>query len=117
MLTRRSTVAGALSWASVLAGRADAHPAARSRFVRAGAGGFQVEGRPFPFAGANLWYGAYLGADADFGNRDRLKRELDRLAGLGLTSLRVLAASERSPLKHSVSPAFHVPGRAYDQRL
>jgi mannan endo-1,4-beta-mannosidase len=29
----------------------------------------------------------------------------------------VLGASEASPLKHSVTPAFHVPGRPYDQRL
>jgi mannan endo-1,4-beta-mannosidase len=113
MLNRRSTIAGALSWASTATARTDA----RTRFVSAGPKGFRLAGRPYRFAGANLWCGAYLGADADFGRRDRLKRELDRLAELGLTNLRVLGASEASPLKHSVSPAFHVPGRAYDQRL
>jgi mannan endo-1,4-beta-mannosidase len=112
-LTRRSTLAWALAWT----GQAGARAAPRSRFVRAAPGGFHLEGRPFPFAGANLWCGPYLGAEADFGDRDRLKRELDRLAALGITSLRVLGASEASPLKHSVTPAFHVPGRPYDQRL
>jgi mannan endo-1,4-beta-mannosidase len=109
MLTRRSTIAGGLSWASASATRAEARP----RFVTAGPYGFRLDGRPYAFAGTNMWYGAYAGAD----DRDRLKRELDRVAELGLTNIRVLGASERSPLKHSVSPAFHIPGRAYDQRL
>ncbi len=113
MLTRRSTIAGAASWASAGA----AYARERARFVTAGPAGFWLDGRPYPFAGTNLWYGAYLGADGDLGRRDRLKRELDRIAELGLTNIRVLGASERSPLKHSISPALHVPGHAYDPRL
>ena len=37
-----------------------------------------------------MWYAAYLGADAPIGNRDRLKRELDRLAALGIDNVRIL---------------------------
>ena len=37
-----------------------------------------------------MWYAAYLGADAPIGNRDRLKRELDRLAALGINNVRIL---------------------------
>jgi mannan endo-1,4-beta-mannosidase len=85
--------------------------------VTAHPGGFRLDGRPWPLAGCNIWYGAYLGSQLAPGGRDRLKRELDRVAELGLTNVRVLGASEASPLKHSVSPAFHIPGRAYDQGL
>lgn len=61
-----------------------------------------------------MWYGAYLGANAPFGDRDRLCRELDALAGLGITNLRVLASSEASPLRASVSPTFRGPGDDYN---
>ena len=54
-----------------------------------------------------MYYGAYLGANAPFGNRDRLKRELDALKALGVGNLRVLGASEPSPLKIPLQPAFH----------
>ncbi len=53
-----------------------------------------------------MWYAAYLGADAPFGNRDRLRRELDGLGALGIDNLRILGSSELSPLKNSITPAF-----------
>lgn len=78
-----------------------------SPFVAVKNGRFFVDGVPHSFVGANLWCSAYLGADAPFGNRERLRRELDRLAAMGVTNLRILAASERSPLRNAVDPAFH----------
>ena len=45
---------------------------------------------PYRIAGTNMWYAAYLGADAPIGNRDRLKRELDRLTALGVNNVRIL---------------------------
>lgn len=64
-----------------------------------------------------MWYAAYLGADAPFGNRGRLQRELDRLAGLGIESIRILGSSELSPLKNSIQPAFRDQGTHYNQTL
>ena len=53
-----------------------------------------------------MWYAAYLGSDQVIGNRDRLKRELDRLRSLGINNVRILGGSEFSPLKNSVRPTF-----------
>jgi mannan endo-1,4-beta-mannosidase len=81
------------------------------------AGHFSVGGEPQRFVGANLWYAAYLGADAPFGDRERLKRELDRLRAVGVTNLRILAASEQSPLRSAVQPAFHNAHDHWDPAL
>ena len=110
--TRRATIAGALA----LAGCASTGGAAPA-FVTANADGFRVGGRPYRFVGANIWYGAYLGADAPYGDRDRLRRELDALAAMGVTNLRVLASSEASPLKGAVSPTFRTSGPVYNEQL
>ncbi len=57
-------------------------------------GRLSLSGRPYTFLGANLWYGAALGAAGLGGDRPRLARELDRLAALGAKNLRILAGSE-----------------------
>ena len=52
-------------------------------------------GEPYRFVGANMWYAMHLGAaDTVAGDRPRLLRELDRLQALGISNIRVLAASE-----------------------
>jgi mannan endo-1,4-beta-mannosidase len=104
MIDRRTlltSVAATLAVPPALAGQPPA-PA----FVRLRGTGLVLDGRPYRFAGANLWYAAWLGAPASFGDRARLARELDRLQALGVTNLRILAAAEASPLKGAVSPAF-----------
>lgn len=74
-------------------------------------------GRPYMVAGANLWYGAWLGAPSAGGRRARLARELDRLRALGINNLRVLAVSEKTAMKSAVSPAVvQAPGK-YDEDL
>jgi mannan endo-1,4-beta-mannosidase len=75
-------------------------------FVRRDGMRLLLDGKPYRFAGANLWYGAYLGADAEYGNRARLARELDRLKALGVSNLRILASAEEGPLRHSIKPGF-----------
>jgi mannan endo-1,4-beta-mannosidase len=75
-------------------------------FVRRDGMRLLLEGKPYRFVGANIWYGAYLGADAAFGDRARLSRELDRLKALGVTNLRILASAEEGPLKSSIKPGF-----------
>ena len=74
--------------------------------------------QPYYFAGANMWYGAYLGSPGSTGDRERLKRELDALHKLGVDNLRILAASELSVSRRSVKPAFQPsPGIVDDSLL
>lgn len=110
---RRSVLAAA-------AGLSLASPTAAASppgFVTRDGMGLRIDGRPYRFVGANAWYLAWLGADADFGDRARLERELDVLAGDGVTNLRIAASAELSPLKNSVRPAFRDRGPDYNETL
>ena len=80
----------------------------QSGFVTVKGKHFELDGKPYYFAGANVWYGMYLGSS----DRARLTRELDQLASQGILNLRVLAISEVSTLKRSVTPAvIQHPGK------
>lgn len=108
-LSRRDTLVGAATGALAL-GLAGA-PAHATRFPFGGAvwrKGHQLMrgNEPYRIVGANLWYAAWLGADAEFGDRARLVRELDRLQALGINNLRIMAAAEEGPLKNSIKPGF-----------
>ena len=81
-------------------------PGQKSPYVRREGNRFILNGRPHRYVGANMWYAAYLGAEGESTGRERLVRELDRLADTGISNLRILASSEKSPLKNSVSPSF-----------
>jgi mannan endo-1,4-beta-mannosidase len=95
---------------ALFAGGAHANPG-QSGFVTVKGRHFQLDGKPYYFAGANLWYGMYLGSPGTTGDRARLTRELDQLAAQGVLNLRVLAISEASTLKRSVTPAvLQAPG-------
>jgi mannan endo-1,4-beta-mannosidase len=112
MISRRTVLSGlALSAGAA----ACAEAGAPGGFVRVEDGRFLLDGRPYRYAGTNLWYGAYLGSSG--GNRDRLKHELDTLHGLGLDNLRVLGAAELSPLKNSLNPAFRGETPPYNEDL
>ena len=87
------------------------------RFVRRSGTNFTIRGRRYRYAGSNMWYAAYLGSQAEFGSRDRLRRELDALAALGISTLRILGSAETSPLRNSVSPGFRTSGRHYNETL
>jgi mannan endo-1,4-beta-mannosidase len=114
---RRAVLAGGAT-ALLTAGAAAAPaPSGAGPFVWRAGTAFRLDGRRYSYAGANLWYGAWLGADAPYGDRARLSRELDRLAALGVDNLRILAAAEDSPLRNSVKPAFRGPGAHYDETL
>ncbi|MGN7161924.1 hypothetical protein [Sphingomonas sp. SAFR-052] len=96
-----------------------------SRPTGAGAQGFVrregvrllVDDQPYRFVGGNMWYAAYLGVDAPYGDRARLGRELDALAAMGVTNVRVVASSEEGPLKNSIKPGFRGPGKDYNRTL
>lgn len=80
-------------------------------FVAVKDGRLALDGAPYRFVGANLWYGAWLGSPGPTGDPERLERELDRLQALGVTNLRVLGAGERSPARAAVSPTMQeTPG-------
>lgn len=89
----------------------------RPGFVARDGMGLKIDGRPYRFVGANAWYLAWLGADADFGDPARLGRELDALAGDGVTNIRIAASAELSPLKNSVRPAFRDRSPDYNETL
>jgi mannan endo-1,4-beta-mannosidase len=78
---------------------------------------FIHNGKPYYYAGTNLWYGCYLGSPGLTGNRARLVRELDSLRAMGLVNLRVLAASEESYIKRSVKPAVQKAPGVLDEEL
>ena len=84
----------------------------QSGYVKVKGKHFELDGKPYYFAGANLWYGMYLGSPGKTGDRARLTRELDQLASQGILNLRVLAISENSALKRAVTPAvIQSPGK------
>ena len=90
---------------------ADDRPDPADDFVTVDNGLFMWRGEPYRFVGTNVWYAAYLGReDAHDGDRERLVRELDLLLANGITNLRILGASERSPLDNSMSPAISYRG-------
>jgi mannan endo-1,4-beta-mannosidase len=96
--------------ASVPAPGADAFVAVKgTQFVR--------KGQPYHVAGANLWYGGYLGAPTGVGQRARLLKELDRLKELGINNVRVLAVSEKTAMRSAVSPATTAAPGQYDEGL
>jgi len=99
----------ALTGCAGVSAASPAHTAAngsRTDFVRRDGMRLILDGKPYRFVGANIWYGAYLGADAAYGDRARLERELDRLKALGVSNLRILAGAEEGPLKNSIKPGF-----------
>src|SRR5688572_10259959 len=59
---------------------------------------FMWRGKPYYVVGTNFWFGGYLGAEGELGDRERLGKELDLLQATGINNLRVLAVSESSEL-------------------
>lgn len=105
--TRRETLSVSAAGALALAARGHAASAAPSPAFVTRDGTQLLRGdKPYRVTGANLWYAAWLGADADYGDRARLVRELDRLQALGINNLRIMAAAEEGPLKNGIKPGF-----------
>lgn len=111
MIDRRALLGSGAAAAATLALASCATPTggggtATPGFVRRSGTGFVRDGLPCRVVGANMWYAAWLGADAPYGDRARLGRELDRLKALGIDNLRIMASGEEGPLKNSIKPGF-----------
>jgi mannan endo-1,4-beta-mannosidase len=118
ILDRRTTLAGLGALAALAAGGCRAGAATLpAAFVRRDGSRLQRGEEAYRVAGANMWYAAWLGADAPFGDRARLGRELDRLKALGLNNLRIMAAAEEGPLRNSIKPGFSKPDGTLDAAL
>ncbi|MEG3167042.1 cellulase family glycosylhydrolase [Sphingomonas sp. LB3N6] len=117
LVTGAATITGAalLAACATVPQRSDPRPP--SAFVTVVGHGFERDGKPYRYAGANIWYGAWLGADTAYGNRARLARELDRLKALGVRNLRILGSAELSPLKNSITPGFRDKTATYNEDL
>lgn len=116
MIDRRQLLAGATA-ASLAACAPLGRIEPASGFVRRSGTGFARNGAAYRVVGANMWYAAWLGADAPFGSRARLTRELDRLKALGVENLRIMASGEEGPLKNSIKPGFTRPDGSPNETL
>ena len=105
-------------WSIVLCALAvTAHAQSNADFVTVQGTHFHLRGKPYHYAGTNLWYGAYLGSSGPTGDRARLTKELDHLQSLGVNNIRVLGLSEASELKRAVRPAIMTRPGQYDESL
>ena len=90
----------------------------KSDFVTVADGIFQVSGEPYYYIGANYWYGAILGSQGEYGDRERLLRELDHMKSIGIDNLRVLVGAEgpdNEPFR--VTPALLLSPGEYNEDL
>ena len=86
-------------------------------FIRVRGTQFLHNGKPYYYAGANVWYGCYIGSPGETGDRPRLLRELDSLKANGIVNLRILAASEEPYIKGSVKPVIQRSPGEIDESL
>lgn len=78
---------------------------------------FKINNKEYTFLGTNYWQGMNLGAP-ESGDRDRLIRELNEMQALGITNLRVLAASEADEdMKYCIHPALQTAPGVYNEDI
>lgn len=80
---------------------------------------FVAGGQPHFVVSANYWQAMNLGAvDSSFGNRTRLRQDLDKFVQLGINNLRIMASSEGpddSPFR--MSPTLLKAPGIYDEAI
>jgi len=90
-------------------------PLFAQNFVQVKDGRFELDGKPYYFIGANLWYGAVLGSKGKEGDRERLVRELDLLKKTGINNLRILVGADgKDGRKTKVEPALQTAPGVYN---
>jgi len=117
MLNRRELMIGSGILLGACAAKPRVGPSTPVGFVRREGTAFRTGATPYRIVGTNMWYAAFLGADAPIGDRDRLRRELDSVAALGINNVRILGSGELSPLKNSITPGFRDRGNDYNEAL
>lgn len=86
-------------------------------FVKVVDSNFKIDNKDYTFFGTNYWQGMNLGASKS-GDRDRLVRELNEMQSLGITNLRVLAASEADEeMKYCIHPALQIAPGVYNEDI
>jgi len=87
-------------------------------FIKVENGQFLLKGEPYYFIGTNFWYGPILGSQGQFGDRDRLTRELDFMKANGITNLRVLIGADGPDgVPSKVMPALQKTPGVYKREL
>lgn len=102
---------------SVVAAAPAGAPVAKAEFVSVKDTHFARKGKSYYIAGANFWYGGYLGAASGVGQRARLIKELDTMKSIGINNVRVLAVSEKTDMRSAVSPATTNAPSQFDENL
>ncbi len=90
----------------------------QANFVKVKGNQFILDDQPYYFLGTNFWYGMNLGSSGEGGDRERLLRELDQLAHLGVTNLRVMAGSEGPDTEpYRILPSLQTKPGKYNEDL
>ena len=87
-------------------------------FIKVENGQFMRNGKPYYFVGANMWYGAILASEGEYGDRERLLKELDLLKEMGVDNLRILIGGDGEngiPLR--IEPTLQTAPGVYNQEI
>jgi mannan endo-1,4-beta-mannosidase len=90
----------------------------KTDFVTVKDTGFKIGDKDYHFLGTNFWYGLNLGSKGAGGDRERLKRELDRLKAMGVNNLRIVAGSEGPDNEpYRMVPALQTSPGVYNEEV
>lgn len=86
---------------------------AQNQFVTVKGTEFIKDGKPYRYIGANYWYGSLL-ASKHYGDRERLKRELDVMKANGIDNLRIMAGADGGKYDYTVPYAMQPEQGKYE---
>ncbi|GHT10955.1 endo-1,4-beta-mannosidase [Bacteroidia bacterium] len=87
-------------------------------FIKVVNGQFIRNGNPYYYIGTNFWYGPIIGSVSQYGNRDRLIKELDFMKANGINNLRVLVGAEGPEnIKNRIMPTLQKEPGVYEDYL
>ena len=90
----------------------------QTKFVTVKDGHFLRNGQPYYYVGTNFWYGAILGSEGQGGDRQRLTKELDLMAQMGIDNLRILVGSDgERGVTTKVEPTLQVQPGVYNDTI
>jgi len=90
----------------------------QTKFVTVKDGHFLRNGQPYYYVGTNFWYGAILGSEGQGGDRQRLAKELDLMAQMGIDNLRILVGSDgERGVTTKVEPTLQVQPGVYNDTI